>query len=188
MEPLPPPPKTPLYFNDKFEEYVSLVDPSSMPTTDFLPTTDSLSLHDRLGTNRSIPTKNGGILYEVDDEDVLLESADPDLHDGADSEGAADATLEEGATMKRRKSKPPPPPLIVLDSDSFDDDCTIICSVPGSTVARSRGPFHPPLHSVTDIVVKKEPIDIGAPNSPTLWGDFDSPEDAYAAHETYVQK
>lgn len=72
-------------------------------------------------------------------------------------------------------------------SSLIHDDCAIVYSVPGSSVARTGGQFHPPVKSVSSIVVKKEPLEIGAPCSPSLWGDFTSPEDAAHAHNVFVR-
>lgn len=42
------------------------------------------------------------------------------------------------------------------------------------------------MHSVANIVVKKEPRETWDPCSPTLWGDYISLKDAHATHQAYV--
>lgn len=61
-------------------------------------------------------------------------------------------------------------------------------SVPGSNVSRSEGPFRPQVHSISNTIVKKEPVEARAPCSPTFWGDFKSLEGVDVEHEAYVHK
>lgn len=105
----------------------------------------------------------------------------------ADSDGTADAMLQEGAVMKRHRLKEAASSIIQIESDSSNDDCEIVYSVLGTTVIRTGWQFHPPILSIANIVVKKEKIEMGAPGSPTLWGDYIGPEDANHAHDVYVR-
>lgn len=48
--------------------------------------------------------------------------------------------------------------------------------------------FYPCVHLIANTIVKKEPVDVGAPTLPSPWGDFISPEDAKIRHDLYVRK
>lgn len=76
----------------------------------------------------------------------------------------------------------------LIDLNSLDDDCTIDFSILGIGVKRTRGISHPPVESTTKVVVKFEPITSRAPSSPTMWGDFISPDDVNHAHDLYLKK
>lgn len=79
-------------------------------------------------------------------------------------------------------------PVIDLDSDNSVDNCAILYSVPRTVVTHIGGHCRPPVKSLTNIVVKKEPVESRALGSPTLWEDFKSPEDANLTHNLYVHK
>lgn len=162
MEPLAASPKPLLSFDDDLGNYMLLVEPSSLPTTNFLPTTNTLSLFDAIGRNRNLP-----VLYDIPkDVDILTDDGDDGLGKelarsmdvacdrgggqsdggggptngagdqidggGAHNNGAAEAILKEGIRMKRKKR--PLEHVIDLGSDSSDADCLIVFSIPGTSV------------------------------------------------------
>lgn len=176
--PLPPP----LQFQDTLGDYIPLVDPSSLPTYNFLPSIEALAMTDCRGRSRNI--LDGGTPLKstmLNDEDVVDDNR-------VLSEGAADAILEEGIAMQRHIKKRVIAIVISLNSNS-DDDWQIVFSVPGgSSFTCTRGNTCPLVHSMTSVVVKKEPKSPGAPSSPTLWGDCVSPEDALYSHDLYVKR
>lgn len=154
MEPLAPPLDRPLSFNDTFVDFIPLVDPSPLPTTNFFPTTNALALYDRLGNKCSVPSSGNAMLFDIDEGDEE-EAADDEDGPGGESDGAAEAILQEGVTMQRQTSKRPAVPVIDIGSDSSDDDMKIVYSVPGSSVTWTGGTFRPRVHSVWNVVVKE---------------------------------
>lgn len=83
------------------------MDPSPLPTSNFLPTTNALALHDRLGRNKSIANAHDRGLSDIDEGDEMVDHTAADDDDRGESDGAAEAILEEGATMQRSCSKRP---------------------------------------------------------------------------------
>lgn len=94
---MPPSPNRPLTFNDKLWNYISLVDPSPLPTTNFLPSTDALSLFDRL--ERSTLARHDHVLYNIDKGVEMLADDTVDGETSGHSDGAVEAILEEGVVM-----------------------------------------------------------------------------------------
>lgn len=136
-------------FDDVLGDYIPLVDPIPLPTTDFLPSSNALALYDRIGRKQSTPSIQDPVLFDIVDEDKM--DADVEANDNeGNNDGATEAILEEGATIKRHRSKQPVVPVIDIQSDSSDDDLSIVCSVPGSSVQRTRGKFRPRVHSIAN--------------------------------------
>lgn len=183
LEPLASPSDPPLTYPESLGDFILLVDPSLLPTSNFLPSTNALSLTDRCGRKRASSSAHHPQLSNIEGVELLAD--DVADNGGGESDGVVDAILQ-GAINPRQALKQLERTIIDAGSDSSNDHCCIVYSVPSSSVAQIEGDYHPLVHSLTDIVVKKEPTETGAPSSPTLWEDFTSLEDAYAAHETYV--
>lgn len=187
-EPIDTTHKPPLTFDDTLGEYISLVDPISLPTFDFLPSTDAMALIERRGKSCNIPTSNGLILYELEEAiNITTADAAEDIWAG-ESDCAADAILEERVVMKRQTAKWLAPDLIDLGSDSSDDECAIVYSILGIGVKRSGSSTHSPVKSTTTLVVKREPTSPRCPYSPSVWGDFIDPANALKKHERQIKK
>lgn len=93
MEPLASPPDPSFNFNDMLGDFIPLVDPSPLPTKDFLPSTNALALIDRFGRKRSTLVVHCLILLDIDKGVEMLADDAADNGDGGVSNGATNAIL-----------------------------------------------------------------------------------------------
>lgn len=105
------------------------------------------------------------------------------------SNGATDAVVE-GLTSYKKKTTPLSFVVpIQVSLDDSDQECTIVYnSIRGTGIQRAGGNNRPLVGSKTSILVKIEPLSLGASQSLTLWVDYIAPKDANAKHEHFVKK
>lgn len=161
VKPLAAPSKPPLTFDDDLENYILVVDPSLLPTTNFLSSTNAIALTDNKGRNMNIPIVHLPVLYYIaKGVDMLIDDGDgkgvggPSDGDGGHRDGAAKAILKEGISMQRKTTKRPTIGVIDMGSNNLDDNCSIVFSIPKIAITQTGGNCDPLVQSVSNIVVK----------------------------------
>lgn len=164
-------------FDDVLGDYISLKDPIGLLVIDFLPSIETLALLDHVGRRRDqLFLKPTRVFRDVLAAHMMATNIADDI--AGNNDGVAKAELLGRPTLKSMNGISTGPTLIDLSSDDNDDNYKIVYSIPGTSVQHTGGKMSPPIRSIASVVVKMEPSSPREPNSPSLWGDVTTQEEA----------